>query len=172
MKRLRLARSMSSVRRGRAKYLAAVATLLVALGAFAVPSASARHHPSPAKGEIEASEQLAATSGVTVPLRRGALESCMGAVGGTPVPGSTATINATIIPSQVTATVNLHGLANTFYFIQLVTSGCQTLGFSFTTTNGAGNATVAVTAARGTLNDAFVTAVGGGDFQVSAEGTF
>jgi hypothetical protein len=150
----------------------ALAAVVVALGAIAVPLAfaglpglSGEHNGIEGGG-------VSNIASVTVPLRRGALESCMGAVGGTPVPGSTATISARPIPAQVVADVHLHGLANTFYTIQLITSGCQTLGFAFTTTNAAGNATVAVTAARGTLNDAFVTALGGGDFQVSDEARF
>jgi hypothetical protein len=54
----------------------------------------------------------------------------------------------------------------------LVTSGCQTLGFGFVTTNGFGIANTMVTANRGFLTDAFAYAVGGGDFQVTRNATF
>jgi hypothetical protein len=94
----------------------------------------------------------------------------MGAVGGAPVTGSTATITRGLF--SVNATVHLKGLANTFYFIQLVTSGCQTQGFGFVTTNAQGTATTTVTTSPGLLNDAFATALGGGDFQVTPDASF
>lgn len=179
MNRLRLLRGMSILQHSRGTCLAIVAALMLLVAAFAVPAASAGNHTPaghrganetpPGVNEPDGDEGLSA-SGVTVNLRRGALESCNGAVGGTPVPNSTATISATTFPAEVTATVNLVGRANTFYTIQLVTSlsgACQTLGFQFVTTNATGKATTVVTAARGASNSAFVTALGGGDFQVS-----
>ena len=102
-----------------------------------------------------------------VQMRRAAGYSCFGAVGGVPVLGSTANVTGGFF--TISATVHLHGLPFTFYTIQLVTSGCQTQGSGFVTTNALGNATVTVTAPRGFLADAFVTALGGGDFQISNE---
>jgi hypothetical protein len=179
MKRLRLSRGLSILRPSRGRYAAGAAVLMLLVAAVAVPAASAGNHASAGQRsanqmprgakEPDGDEGLLA-NGVTVSLRRGALESCNGAVGGTPVANSTATISASTIPAEVTAQVNLAGRANTFYTIQLVTStsgACQTLGFQFVTTNSTGRATTVVTAARGSSNSAFVTATGGGDFQVS-----
>jgi hypothetical protein len=107
-----------------------------------------------------------------VPLKRGALESCTGAVGGTPVPGSTATIASTA--TQVTAVVNLKGKAFTTYNVQLVGTGCALLGLQFVTTNGTGTATAMFSVARGSSTGAFVTALGlvNIDFQVSDQVKF
>jgi hypothetical protein len=184
MKRLRLWRGLSILRPSRGRYVAGAAVLMLLVAAFVVPAASAGNHTlaghrdandiPPGAKEPDGDESLGANA-VTVSLRRGALESCNGAVGGTPVPNSTASISATTFPAEVTATVNLAGRANTFYTIQLVTSAsgaCQTLGFQFVTTNGMGRATTVVAAARGSSNSAFVTATGGGDFQVSNLASF
>jgi hypothetical protein len=173
MKRLRITHRTSGARRRAAK-LAAVAAGLIALCAFTAVPALAGHKPHSDRPGGERTKAGGAVTNLATPglvnFRRGALFSCFGAVGGTNVPGSTATITRGLF--TVNATVHLVGLKNTFYTVELVTSGCQTLGFGFVTTNASGVANTMVTANRGFLNDAFAYALGGGDLQVTPDATF
>jgi hypothetical protein len=169
VKRLRITRSMSVVRRRGAK-LAAVAAGLVALAAFAAVPAAARHD---ARGDRPAARALGTSIGPVVNFRRNAFFTCFGGFGGTPTANTANITIARIFVVGVNATVTVHAPAGTRVFGQLVQSGCSRVkSFSFTVpASGVGTTNVVDLAARNIgINDAFVwfnDTVG--DFQITPE---
>jgi hypothetical protein len=170
MKRLRIPRSISVVRRRGVK-LAALAAGLIALTAFAAVPASARHADGdgPDPGAFGGrGGQLPTASGV-VNFRRMALFTCFGANGGTPT-SNTANITSTL--TTVKAVVTVHAPPFTTVYGQLDQSGCAKIKFFSFTIPASGVGTFTVTDLR-VSRDAFVwfndTA---GDFQITPEVVF
>jgi hypothetical protein len=192
MKRLRVSRSTSTVRRRGGRYLVLVGALVVCLGTFAVPAASARHfgrRPSRAihqhHGLTQPRDPTAAPTApcpvslgvATCHFNRGAIFTCFGAFNGIPT-ASYATFQSSypLFPT-VFAVVHLVGARPfTRYTLELYTSGCQSFGFAFTMTDGSGTSPpTPVTASffpTGPTGDAFAVAIGGGDFLVTPEAFF
>jgi hypothetical protein len=180
MKRLRITRGMSVVRRRGVK-LAAVAAGLVALGAFAVVPAVAKHDGrgnAPAAGEqrsdagdhpSHAGGKVRNTGDPLVTFRRNAIFTCFGAFGGANT-ANTANITASL--TTVKAVVTVHARAGTTVFGQLTQSGCLRLKFFTFTVPASGVGTTTVTDLRISAN-AFVwfnDTVG--DFQITPEVVF
>jgi hypothetical protein len=173
MERLRITHSMSIVRRRGAK-LAAVASGLVALGAFGAVQADAGHDPSPDRSgarehRSDAGKQQRAGDPV-VNFRRNAIFTCFGA-GRTGTPTSnTANITATL--TTVRAVVTVHARPNTTVSGQLTQSGCVRLKFFTFRVPASGIGTATVTDVR-ISNDAFVWFVDTvGDFEITPEVVF
>jgi hypothetical protein len=160
------------------KYLAAVAAVLVCWAAVAVPAASARKHPPRSHSHSPVASTPTLTPGL-VHFNTGAIFSCFGAqppFAGVPT-SSTATIGTFAAPG-FTAIVNLSGAPpfgarpNTSYFLELFSSGCLRFGFTFVTTDAAGNAQAVIHADDPfppITHDAFAVASGGGQFLVTPE---
>jgi hypothetical protein len=169
VKRLRITRSMSVVRRRGAK-LAAVAAGLVALGAFAAGPAAARHD---ARGDRPDARALGTSSDRVVNFRRNAFFTCFGGFGGTPTANTASITKVAFFVTAVNATVTVHAPAGTRVFGQLVQSGCSRVkSFSFTVpASGVGTTTVVDLVARDIgVNDAFVWFSDTvGDFQITPE---
>jgi hypothetical protein len=166
MNRLRSLRSIAFVGRRRRKYLAAMAVILVAVGAFAVPAAFASHH-------ARDQDEVGAAAGPQVHFRKmpPALFLCSNpGLNGKDGP-STATITTAfgIITANVTLT---NALPNTTYMVTLEQvngfGACAKQTATYIETDGSGRGT-------GTVNDsrafgvakAFVWASGAGDVEIT-----
>jgi hypothetical protein len=187
MKSLRIPRSMSVVRSGRAK-LAVIAAGLVALGAYSAVPAAARHaaagdRPDPQQSgsdpQQSGSDPQQFGSGPVnhgfpgdpvVNFRRNAIFTCFGA-DGTGIPTANAA-NITASPTTVTAVVTVHAPPFTSVFGELTQSGCTRLKFFSFTVGASGVGTTTVTDFR-IAPDAFVSfSDTAGDFQITPEVIF
>jgi hypothetical protein len=187
MKRLRIARSMSLVRR-RTTTVAVIAAGLIALAALsAVPAAgqliggSDQLPDAGQHGLIRVSNRLLAVrtgtaddvvapAGTSVNFRKNALFTCFGANGTGTATANTAQITASL--TTITAKLTVQAPAGTMVFGQLTQSGCARLKFFNFTVPPSGTGTITVTDLR-ISGDAFAWFNDThGDFQITPEVVF